>query len=128
MAVPLVLQFFIGLTMQGVFTTMSTLLVDVHPDCPSTAQAASNLIRCETAAGALALLDLLIQKLGPGWCFVFFAAVGLSSVPLLLLLQLRGLLWRRKRASHATHHTRGRTLMKSKGGGDELEAPAKDSS
>lgn len=91
MAAPLVLQFFIGLTMQVVFTSTSTLLVDLHPECPSTAQAASNLVRCEMSAGMLALLDLLLGKLGPGWCFVLFAALALVSIPLLYLLQRRGM-------------------------------------
>ncbi|OOQ87296.1 Major Facilitator Superfamily protein [Penicillium brasilianum] len=64
MAVPLVLQFFIGLTMQVVFTSTCTLLVDLHPECPSTTQATSNFIRCEMSAGMLALLDALLGKLG----------------------------------------------------------------
>jgi predicted MFS family arabinose efflux permease len=57
MAGPLVTQFFIGLTIQTMFTALSTLLVDVNQECPSTAQAACNLVRCEMAAGYLAALD-----------------------------------------------------------------------
>ncbi|KAK8081536.1 hypothetical protein PG996_000317 [Apiospora saccharicola] len=37
MAAPLVLQFFIGLTEQGIFTGLSTLLVDMHPEASATA-------------------------------------------------------------------------------------------
>lgn len=96
-AVPLVLQFFIGLSMQGVFTVLSTLLVDIHPSCPSTAQAASNLIRCELAAGGLAVLDVLLRAVGPGWCFVLWAGLGLLSLPCLYLLERRGLRWRQRR-------------------------------
>ncbi|KAH8908013.1 MFS general substrate transporter [Coniochaeta sp. PMI_546] len=95
-AVPLVLQFFIGLSMQGVFTVLSTLLVDLHPDCPSTAQAASNLIRCEMAAGGLAVLDVLLRAVGPGWCFVLWAGLALLSLPCLYLLERRGLAWRQR--------------------------------
>ncbi|KAI0452281.1 major facilitator superfamily domain-containing protein [Xylaria acuta] len=62
-AAPLVFQFFIGLSIQGIFTALSTLLVDIHPDASSTAQAASNLIRAELAAGGLALLDLILRGL-----------------------------------------------------------------
>lgn len=51
MAGPLATQFFIGLTLQTMFTALSTLLVDVNQECPSTAQAACNLVRCELAAG-----------------------------------------------------------------------------
>lgn len=100
-SVPLILQFFIGLSMQGVFTVLSTLLVDIHPDCPSTAQAASNLIRCEVAAGGLAVLDVLFRAVGPGWCFVLWAGLGLLSLPCLYLLEIRGLAWRQRRLLNA---------------------------
>lgn len=95
-AVPLILQFFIGLTMQGVFTVLSTLLVDIHPNCPSTAQAASNFIRCELAAGGLAVLDVLMRAVGPGWCFVLWAGLGFLSLPCLYFLEMRGLTWRQR--------------------------------
>lgn len=102
MAVALVLQFFIGLSMQGVFTALSTLLVDIHPDAPSTAQAANNLIRCELSAGGLALLDVILRRLGPGWCFILFAALGLLCVFFLYLLEIRGVNWRRNRQDQRT--------------------------
>ena len=41
---PLVFRFFIGLTIQMVFTALNTLLVDTHLDCPSTSQAACNFV------------------------------------------------------------------------------------
>ena len=97
MSAPLVLLFFIGLTSQSLFTALNTLLVDTHQDCPSTAQAACNLVRCETAAGGLAALDLALRAMGPGWCFVLFGAINLLIVPMLLLLQSRGMKWRQSR-------------------------------
>ena len=109
MAVPLVLQFFIGLTMQGVFTALTILLVDTHPDCPSTAQAASNLVRCELAAGGLAVLDVLLQKLGPGWCFVLLAGSGLLCILLIYLLQKRGMSWRQKKVQASNEWSGGET-------------------
>ncbi|KAI1735052.1 major facilitator superfamily domain-containing protein [Xylaria scruposa] len=86
-AAPLVFQFFIGLSIQGVFTALSTLLVD----------AASNLVRAELAAGGLALLDLILRRIGAGWTFVLLAVIGLLSVPRLYVLQLEGLKWRQKK-------------------------------
>ena len=94
MAVPLVLQFFIGLTIQGIFTALNTLLVDLHPDCPSTAQAACNFVRCEMAAACLAALDALIRSIGPGLSFLLFGAALLLEFLVLLLLQLKGMRWR----------------------------------
>lgn len=99
MAAPLVMQFFIGLTIQMVFTAANTLLVDIHPDCPSTAQAACNLIRCEMAAACLAGLDPLLRRLGPGWSFVIFGAALLLVVPMLIVLQLHGMKWRQRRSA-----------------------------
>lgn len=98
MAGPLVTQFFIGLTLQTMFTALSTLLVDVHQDCPSTAQAACNLFRCEIAAGYLAALDALLRAIGAGWTFVLFAATIFLAVLLLWVLQWRGMTWRQNRA------------------------------
>jgi hypothetical protein len=80
--------------MQGVFTALSTLLVDIHPNASSTAQAASNLVRAELAAGGLALLDLILRGIGAGWTFVLFAILGLLTIPLLYVLQIKGLRWR----------------------------------
>lgn len=99
MAGALVTQFFMGLTLQPMFTALNTLLVDLHRDEPSTAQAACNLVRCELAAAALAALDPLLQPaaLGPGWTFVLFAAALYVSALLLLLLQCQGWKWRQKK-------------------------------
>ncbi|KAH6842229.1 major facilitator superfamily domain-containing protein [Chaetomium sp. MPI-CAGE-AT-0009] len=98
MAVPLVLQLFIGLTIQGVFTALNTLLVDLHPDCPSTAQAACNFVRCEMAAACLAALDALIRSIGPGWSFLRLGTTLFLEFLMLLLLQLRGMKWRYARS------------------------------
>ncbi|KAK8041900.1 major facilitator superfamily transporter [Apiospora rasikravindrae] len=94
MAVPLVLQFFIGLTEQGIFTGLSTLLVDMHPEASATAQAANNFIRCETAAAGLALLDLMLRRMGAGWTFVLFAGLGWAVAAMLWVLDVQGLGWR----------------------------------
>lgn len=96
MAGPLVTQFFVGLTIQTMFTALSTLLVDVNQECPSTAQAACNLVRCEMAAGYLAALDPLLRAIGPGWTFSLLAAIVLFSAIILLALQWKGLHWRQK--------------------------------
>lgn len=99
MAGPLATQFFIGLTLQTMFTALSTLLVDVHQDCPSTAQAACNLFRCEVAAGYLAALDALLRTIGAGWTFVLFAATVFLAVLMLWVLQWRGMMWRQNRVA-----------------------------
>lgn len=99
MAGPLITQFFIGLTIQPTFTALNTLLVDLHQECPSTAQAACNLVRCEIAAGYLAALDALLRALGPGWTFVLFAGVLFLATCCLVVLEYNGLKWRQSRFS-----------------------------
>lgn len=69
------------------------------------------------SAGMLALLDLLLGKLGPGWCFVLFAALALVSIPLLYLLQIRGMFWRQKRPGTATNNPAEETET----GGQKIE-------
>ncbi|KAF9893521.1 hypothetical protein FE257_010833 [Aspergillus nanangensis] len=98
MAVPLVLQFFIGATNQMLFTSVNTLLIDFHPESPASVQAANNLVRCEFAAIWMAVLDKMLKSLGPGWCFVVFAALHMLTLPMLWVLTRYGVVWRQKRA------------------------------
>ncbi|KAK8026589.1 hypothetical protein PG991_003645 [Apiospora marii] len=108
MAAPLVLQFFIGLTEQGIFTGLSTLLVDIHPEASATAQAANNFIRCEMAAAGLALLDVMLRGMGPGWTFVLFAGLGWIVAAMLWVLDIKGLGWRQPEPRSSTSQL-GRT-------------------
>ncbi|ROV96974.1 hypothetical protein VSDG_04160 [Cytospora chrysosperma] len=96
MAVPLVLQFLIGYTNQVLYTSLNTLMVDYHPDRSASVQAANNLVRCELAAVGLAVLDIMIRKMGPGWCFVVFAILHGVTLPVLFLLERRGIAWRKR--------------------------------
>lgn len=68
--------------------------MDFHPDRSSSVQAANNLVRCELAAAGLAILDLMLTRLGPGWCFVVFASLHAVTLPTLWLLERRGPVWR----------------------------------
>ncbi|CAN9174353.1 hypothetical protein AA0119_g6600 [Alternaria tenuissima] len=95
-AIPLVLQFFIGASITGVFNACGTLLVDVNPIRPATASAAANLFRCLLAAAALAALDAIISKLGTGWTFTLLTGLTLLAVPMAFLLQHAGKSWRQK--------------------------------
>ncbi|KAI9646578.1 hypothetical protein NHQ30_004573 [Ciborinia camelliae] len=57
-----------------------TLLVDLNPKSPATAQAALNIIRCSFSAGGLAVLQILIERLGVGWCFTLFSGFCLGML------------------------------------------------
>lgn len=45
---------------------LQTLLVDLNPDSPATAQAGLSLVRCAFSAFGLAALQLIIEAVGPG--------------------------------------------------------------
>ena len=46
------------------------------------------------AAAGLAVLDIVLVKLGPGLCFVVFAALHGITFPIFLVLESRGPIWR----------------------------------
>jgi MFS family permease len=84
LAGPLVPLFFIGFCCTGSFTILSTLIVDLFPEKPGTATAASNLTRCWIGAGATALVVPMIRAIGNGWTFTFVAALWIALIPPLL--------------------------------------------
>lgn len=56
-----------------------TLLVDIHPKSPSTAQAANSIVRAFLAGGGTALIQVFINSIGVGWTFTLFTSVGMGS-------------------------------------------------
>ena len=99
MAVTLVFQFIIGFMITGIFNMCMTLLVDIHPSSPSTAQASLNIIRCTLAAGGVGVLQLVINAVGVGWCFTLFAGLCLICVVLVHAEIRWGPQWRKDRVN-----------------------------
>lgn len=97
LAAPLVLQFFIGLCLNGAFNIMGTLLVDLYPQSPATATAANNLVRCFMGAGGTGIINLMIATMGRGWCFTFITLVCVGATPLLWIELKWGPGWREER-------------------------------
>ncbi|OCL11386.1 MFS general substrate transporter [Glonium stellatum] len=97
LAAPMVLQFIIGLSLTGAFNCMSVMLVDFYPLSPSTATAANNLVRCLMGAGGTAIINIMIESMGRGWCFTFIAAVVAVASPILWVLVKWGPGWREAR-------------------------------
>ncbi|KAK8101676.1 hypothetical protein PG999_012050 [Apiospora kogelbergensis] len=93
----LIMQFLTGATTASTFVLCGTLLTDLNIQRSATAQAASNLVRCLTAAGAIAAMEALVQSLGPGWCFAIYAILLMMCVPLAWVLRRQGMAWRRKK-------------------------------
>ncbi|KAM5348188.1 hypothetical protein ACJ41O_008012 [Fusarium nematophilum] len=97
-AVPLVLVFLIGMLIPTSFSVLNTLIIDLNPQAPATATAANNLVRCLFGAAATAAIDYMIKGMGRGWCFTFLASINLALMPLLRLIDKRGLQWRAAKA------------------------------
>ncbi|KAK7967025.1 uncharacterized protein PG986_001302 [Apiospora aurea] len=100
----LIMQFITGGTTASTFVLCGTLLTDLNIHRSATAQAASNLVRCLSAAGAIAAMEALVQSLGPGWCFGIYAILLMMCVPLAWVLRQRGMSWRRKKAEENADH------------------------
>jgi hypothetical protein len=70
---------------------------------PSTAAAAGNLVRCGMAAGGVAAMQPLMDRMGIGW---FFTLVGIASgVGGLISHRIvvdRGMKWRQRRYNMAS--------------------------
>ena len=88
---------FTGLCVNGAFNILSTLVVDLYPQSPSTATAANNLARCFIGAGGTGILNIMIQHMGRGWCFTFIALVCIAAMPMLLVELKWGPVWREER-------------------------------
>ena len=96
-AVSLVLQLFLGMSLQVCFTTLNTLLMDLDPDRAATAQAVSNLYRCLLAAGAVAVLEVALHNVGPGATFTIVATITALCLPIFLIERAHGQRWRKQR-------------------------------
>lgn len=73
------------------------MLTDLNPNNSSTAAASANIVRCALAATSLAVLDIMIDQMGVGWCFTMFGLLSAACGPLLLLEMKMGPRWRRER-------------------------------
>ncbi|KAH8593483.1 major facilitator superfamily domain-containing protein [Bisporella sp. PMI_857] len=97
LAFTLILTFLIGLFVNGAFNILSTLVVDLYPQSPSTATAANNLVRCFMGAGGTATIEIMVHAMGPGWCFTLIALICVAAIPLLLVELKWGPTWREER-------------------------------
>ncbi|KAI9039371.1 putative MFS transporter [Aspergillus affinis] len=94
LAGPLVMLIFTCHLTTGAFTTLSTLVVDVHRHGAATAVAANNLVRCLLGAGAAAVGTPEIDRIGIGWTATLVAGIWAVFSPLLVIMSRWGHEWR----------------------------------
>ncbi|KAF8856352.1 MFS general substrate transporter [Acephala macrosclerotiorum] len=97
LAAPLILQFFIGMCVNGSFNILSTLIVDLYPQSPATATAANNLVRCFIGASGTGIITIMIDHMGRGWCFTLISLVCAVASPMLTAELKWGMKWREER-------------------------------
>lgn len=101
-AIPLVIQAITGCIQSTLFFAFNTLLVDTHPDRPSTASAAASLVRSGLSGIGVAILQPLTDSLGWGWYFTLMAlVVGVFQGTGMIVLLRWGRRWREERMSAA---------------------------
>ncbi|KAL4404465.1 hypothetical protein CABS03_14260 [Colletotrichum abscissum] len=93
-ALPLVLQFILGMSLQFVFSIYNTLLTDKNHNAAAAAQASSNLIRCTLATIAVAFLQKMLDIMGAGWTYTLLSALGLMAMVLFCIDYRMGTKWR----------------------------------
>lgn len=77
---------------------MNVLIVDLYYETPATAMAANNLVRCFLGAGAAAVVNPLINRIGVQWTYCFVSGAIFLVIPLLAIVYFQGWNWRKQEA------------------------------
>nr|QTE76010.1 ScyR10 [Scytalidium album] len=85
--------FFISCSFQG----LSTLIVDLNRENPSSATAAMNMARCLLGAAGTAVVVPMLNAIGMGWVGVFVAGMWVILSPIVLFVIRWGPGWREEK-------------------------------
>lgn len=96
-AVPLTLQFFIAAASNAVFALNQTLVSDLCPGKGASATAMNNLVRCSLGAVGVAVIEMMIAKLGPDVAFLVLGLTVVGVSPLAWANLTYGMRWRAER-------------------------------
>ncbi|KAJ5579523.1 uncharacterized protein N7459_005508 [Penicillium hispanicum] len=97
--IALMMVFLICFFITAAYNVMNILVVDLNYETPATAMAANNLVRCSLGAGAAAVVNPLIQRLGVQWTYLAVSGLLFVTSPLLLVVYTKGWGWRQKDAT-----------------------------
>ncbi|WWC60193.1 uncharacterized protein I303_102758 [Kwoniella dejecticola CBS 10117] len=117
-AVPIVLNFFIGIG-TGFLTTTTIYSIDLFTGQGGAVTATFNLIRCALGAVTTSTVQLIVNRMGAGWCFVLLGGICLLATPIPFILIKYGPRWRnmrrdrieKKLARNDATHTHGPTAV-----------------
>jgi multidrug resistance protein len=71
----LVLLFITGMCISAAFQPVTALIIDINPERAAAATAANNFVRCMLGAGAVAIVNPMLDALGRGWTSTLIAFV-----------------------------------------------------
>jgi hypothetical protein len=71
----LVLLFILGMFLSATFQPLTALIVDLNPQSPAAATAAHQFIRCLLGAGAVGIVNPMMEAIGRGWTSTLIALV-----------------------------------------------------
>ncbi|KAK9351041.1 putative MFS transporter [Lipomyces doorenjongii] len=97
LAVPLILEFIMAYCQVSCSNSLSSLLVDLFPEKPSTVTAASSLVRCWVAGAGTAVIAYMLDGMGWGWCYTFLGIIFVLATSLLWVEYKWGMNWREER-------------------------------
>ncbi|KIY73076.1 MFS general substrate transporter [Cylindrobasidium torrendii FP15055 ss-10] len=90
LAAPLILQTVAAALTMSSMSASQTLIVDWLPNQGSSITACNNLLRCTIAAGCVAIMDVVLNAIKPGWTYVIFGALCFLIIPLIYLVIMAG--------------------------------------
>ncbi|PYH91156.1 MFS general substrate transporter [Aspergillus ellipticus CBS 707.79] len=97
LAVPIILLFICGWTLNATSQVLNALMVDLWPGRSAAATAANNLFRCELGAASSAAITPMSEAMGKGWAYTTLALISLAASPTLWIMMRSGIKWRQKR-------------------------------
>ncbi|KZT75004.1 MFS general substrate transporter [Daedalea quercina L-15889] len=101
---PLIVQIFLGYAVVATMNVTQTIIVDLVPGQSASITACNNLVRCGLGAALVSVIDLILNRLGPGWTYVLLPGICVVLSPIMLFTYYMGPIWRaRRRAKRQAH-------------------------
>ncbi|PWY81530.1 MFS general substrate transporter [Aspergillus sclerotioniger CBS 115572] len=97
LAVPVILLFISGWSLNGTSQVLNAMMVDLWPGRSAAATAASNLFRCELGAAASAAITPMSEAMGQGWAYTTLGLISVAVSPTMWVVMGKGIEWRQRR-------------------------------
>ena len=72
----------------------------------------NNLVRCALGAALVSVIEIILNRLGPGWTYVLLAGICVVLSPILLFTYIMGPRWRAKRRAKRQAHAAAQAAEK----------------